>query len=77
VEPGSSPLKAELERDGMDPDAVGDRVVRAIRERELYIFTHMHTRDWLLARHQRIIDAFADCERWQAERSRRQATQPA
>jgi hypothetical protein len=39
--------------------------VRAIRERELYVFTHMYTRDWLLARHRRIADAFADCERWQ------------
>ena len=53
--------------------------MRAIRERELYVFTHMHTRDWLLARHRRIIDAFADCERWQAERSAavRQAPPPA
>ena len=35
---------------------VGERVVRAIRKREFYVFTHMHTKDWLLARHQRIID---------------------
>jgi hypothetical protein len=46
-------------------------VVRAIRDRELFVFTHMHTRDWLLARHQRIIDAFDACERWEAERSGR------
>jgi NAD(P)-dependent dehydrogenase (short-subunit alcohol dehydrogenase family) len=77
VEPGSNPLQAELERDGMDPDEVGERVVRAIRERELYVFTHVHTKDWLLARHQRIVDAFTDCERWQTERSGHQAPQPA
>ena len=47
---------------------VGERVVRAIRNREFYVFTHMHTRDWLLARHQRIIAAFDECESWMAER---------
>jgi NAD(P)-dependent dehydrogenase (short-subunit alcohol dehydrogenase family) len=71
VEPDNGPLQAELERDGMHPDEVGERVVRAIRARELYVFTHIHTRDWLLARHQRIVDAFDDCARWQAERSGR------
>src|SRR5262245_4305838 len=67
-EPGNNPFQKELET-GLEPDEVGDRVVRAIRERELYVFTHMHTRDWLLARHERIIGAFDACERWQAERS--------
>jgi NAD(P)-dependent dehydrogenase (short-subunit alcohol dehydrogenase family) len=75
VEPGNDPLQAELEADGIDPDEVGVRVVRAIRERELYVFTHMHTRDWLLARHRRIIDAFDACARWQAERSGRDPPQ--
>jgi NAD(P)-dependent dehydrogenase (short-subunit alcohol dehydrogenase family) len=69
-EPGNSPFQKELET-GLEPDEVGDRAVRAIRERELYVFTHMHTRDWLTARHRRIIDAFDACERWQAERSGR------
>jgi NAD(P)-dependent dehydrogenase (short-subunit alcohol dehydrogenase family) len=66
-EPGNNPFQKELET-GLAPDEVGERVVRAIRERELYVFTHMETRDWLLARHQRIIGAFDACERWQAER---------
>ncbi len=66
-EPGNNPFQKELET-GLETDEVGDRVVRAIRDRELYVFTHMETKDWLLARHQRIIDAFAACERWQAER---------
>jgi NAD(P)-dependent dehydrogenase (short-subunit alcohol dehydrogenase family) len=68
LEPGNTALQTELERDGMDPGAVGERVVRAIRDRELYVFTHMHTRDWLLARHRRIIDAFGACDSWQAGR---------
>jgi NAD(P)-dependent dehydrogenase (short-subunit alcohol dehydrogenase family) len=65
-EPGNNPFQKELEH-GLEPDVVGERVVRAIRKRELYIFTHMETKEWLLARHQRIIDAFEDCERWLAE----------
>jgi NAD(P)-dependent dehydrogenase (short-subunit alcohol dehydrogenase family) len=66
-EPGNDPFQQELET-GLEPDEVGERVVRAIRDRELYVFTHMETRDWLLARHGRIIDAFGACERWVAER---------
>lgn len=61
-----NPLQKELDF-GLDPDAVGDRVLRAIRDRELYIFTHMQTKEWLIARHQRIIDAFDACESWIAE----------
>jgi len=61
-----NPLQKELES-GLDPDVVGDRVVRAIKNRDLYIFTHMQTKEWLLARHQRIIDAFDACEQWIAE----------
>jgi NAD(P)-dependent dehydrogenase (short-subunit alcohol dehydrogenase family) len=69
-EPGNNPFQQELET-GLEPDEVGERVVRAIRGHELYVFTHMETKDWLLARHRRIIDAFDECERWQAERSSR------
>ena len=67
-ESGNNPFQNELEH-GLEPDVVGERVVRAIRERELYIFTHMETKDWLLARQQRIIDAYDDCERWLAEQA--------
>lgn len=62
-----NPLQKELES-GLDPDTVGDRVMRAIRDRELYVFTHMQTKEWLLARHKRIIDAFDACEAWIGER---------
>jgi NAD(P)-dependent dehydrogenase (short-subunit alcohol dehydrogenase family) len=61
------PLQNELDTQGLDPDVVGERVVRAVKNRELYIFTHMQTKEWLLARHQRIIDAFDACEAWVAE----------
>lgn len=66
-EAGNDAFQSELD-DGLEPDVVGDRVVRAIRRNEFYVFTHMHTKDWLLARHQRIIAAFDECERWLAER---------
>ena len=61
-----NPLQQELEK-GLEPDTVGNRVLRAIRDRELYIFTHMQTKEWLLARHRRIIDAFDACEAWIGE----------
>src|SRR5262249_47583913 len=67
-EAGNNPFQQELAT-GLEPDAVGERVVRAIRGRELYVFTHTDTREWLHARHRRIIDAFGECERWEAERS--------
>jgi NAD(P)-dependent dehydrogenase (short-subunit alcohol dehydrogenase family) len=63
--PGNDPLQDEL-RHGLHPDAVGERVVRAIRNREFYVFTHMETKAWLEERHRRIIEAYADCERWEA-----------
>jgi NAD(P)-dependent dehydrogenase (short-subunit alcohol dehydrogenase family) len=62
-----NPLQQELES-GLNPDTVGERVLRAIRDRELYIFTHMQTKEWLLARHKRIIDAFDACEAWVNEK---------
>ena len=67
-ESGNNQFQKELEK-GLEPDVVGERVVRAIKNRELYIFTHMETKDWLMARHQRIIDGFDDCERWLTERA--------
>jgi NAD(P)-dependent dehydrogenase (short-subunit alcohol dehydrogenase family) len=70
-----NPLQQEL-ASGLDPDLVGDRVVRAIKNRELYIFTHMQTREWLLARHKRIIDAFDACEAWIAENPKEREANP-
>jgi NAD(P)-dependent dehydrogenase (short-subunit alcohol dehydrogenase family) len=70
-----SPLQQELEN-GLDPNKVGDRVMRAIRDRELYIFTHMQTKEWLLARHKRIIDAFDACEAWIGEKPDERSAAP-
>lgn len=70
AEPGNDAFQHELD-EGLEPDVVGERVVRAIRRREFYVFTHMHTKDWLLARHKRIIDAFDECEKWIEERARK------
>jgi NAD(P)-dependent dehydrogenase (short-subunit alcohol dehydrogenase family) len=61
-------LQNELDSAGLDPDIVGDRVLAGIKNRDLYIFTHMQTKEWLLARHKRIIDAFDACEAWIAEK---------
>ena len=63
---GNDPLHEELKH-GLHPDMVGERVVRAIRNRELFIFTHMETRNWLDRRHQRVHAAFEDCESWLGE----------
>jgi NAD(P)-dependent dehydrogenase (short-subunit alcohol dehydrogenase family) len=65
--PNLHPLQGELDAAGLDPEVVGDRVVRAIRNRELYIFTHMQTKEWLIDRHRRIIAAFDACEAWVAD----------
>ena len=65
--PGNDPLQDQLKA-GLHPDEVGERVVRAIRKRELFVFTHMETKAWLDARHRRILDAYDECERWEAER---------
>ena len=65
--PGNDPLQDQLAH-GLDPDEVGQRVARAIRAREFFVFTHMETKAWLDERHRRIVDAYAECERWEAER---------
>jgi NAD(P)-dependent dehydrogenase (short-subunit alcohol dehydrogenase family) len=63
---GHDRLQEEL-RHGLDPDVVGERVVRAIRGGEFFVFTHTEPRAWLEERHRRIMNAFAECERWRAE----------
>jgi NAD(P)-dependent dehydrogenase (short-subunit alcohol dehydrogenase family) len=63
--PGNARLEEEL-RHGLAPDTVGERVVRAIRDRELFIFTHMETREWLERRHQRLMEAYRACDHWLA-----------
>jgi hypothetical protein len=43
---------------GMDPDAVGERVVRAVRRNDLYVLTHPEFRALSAARMQGVLDAF-------------------
>jgi NAD(P)-dependent dehydrogenase (short-subunit alcohol dehydrogenase family) len=43
---------------GMPVDQIGNLVIRAIRERKFYIFTHASTRASIEARHARILEAF-------------------
>ncbi|MGA1068981.1 MAG: SDR family NAD(P)-dependent oxidoreductase [Burkholderiaceae bacterium] len=54
----------ELLKGSMPPDEVGDRVVSAIEDEDLYIFTHSETRQWLDRRHAAIIEAFEKAERY-------------
>ncbi len=53
-------------REGAHPDQVGRRVLEAIRNNEFHIFTHIQTRDWLKARHEKIIADYDALEQWEA-----------
>lgn len=59
---------AHLLSEGLPPDMLGERVLRAIRHREFYIFTHTWPRELLDERHARIQAAFDECEKFYAER---------
>jgi NAD(P)-dependent dehydrogenase (short-subunit alcohol dehydrogenase family) len=43
---------------GIDPDIVGQRVLEAVRDGDLYIFTHPHFKDFVQARFGAIMAAF-------------------
>ena len=59
------------------PDEVGDRVVHAIRAGEFFIFTHGVMRAGLERRHARIMAAFDDLARYEAQRSGGRHDRPA
>jgi len=59
---------AHLLQEGLPPDVAGERVLRAIRKGEFYIFTHNWAKPLLEERHRRIEQAFDECEAWYAER---------
>jgi NAD(P)-dependent dehydrogenase (short-subunit alcohol dehydrogenase family) len=50
----------------MEPDAVGQRVVAAIRDGDFYIFTHPHTREWLEQRHARIMQGYDQLDKYRS-----------
>lgn len=54
-------------RNAMPPDMVGRRVLAAIRNGDVYIFTHLATREWLLERHATIVAAYDATEAWARE----------
>jgi NAD(P)-dependent dehydrogenase (short-subunit alcohol dehydrogenase family) len=58
VRPESDFMRTILEREGMHPDRVGERVVQAIKDEEFFIFTHSAPRAWIEARHRRMMEAF-------------------
>jgi NAD(P)-dependent dehydrogenase (short-subunit alcohol dehydrogenase family) len=65
--PQHAALKDILEKDGMNPDQVGQRVVEAIRDNEFFIFTHTGPRDWLEERHQKMMKAMDSAARFEAK----------
>lgn len=61
--PAQEAMKTGMLGAGLDPDAVGRRVVQAIRDGEFYLFTHTGERDVVEARHARISAALDAAER--------------
>jgi NAD(P)-dependent dehydrogenase (short-subunit alcohol dehydrogenase family) len=51
---------------GIPPDDVGRRVLDAVAKAEFFIFTHEEPREWIEARHQRLIAGFDSLERYNA-----------
>jgi NAD(P)-dependent dehydrogenase (short-subunit alcohol dehydrogenase family) len=54
---------------GIPPDDVGRRVLDAIAKAEFFIFTHEEPREWIEARHQRLMAGFDSIERYNARES--------
>lgn len=57
---------AEFVLNGLDPDRVGERVLEAVRDNELYIFTHPDMRPAVEARFNDIMSAFDRAEQSEA-----------
>jgi NAD(P)-dependent dehydrogenase (short-subunit alcohol dehydrogenase family) len=65
TEQGNSSIAKHMQKvidNGLSPEIVGERVVEAISNRELYIFTHPNYRKVLQKRFKAIDDAFARSE---------------
>ena len=52
----------DLLKDGLRPEQVGGRVVKAIESDEFYILTHSSPREWVERRFNRIMAAFDQAE---------------
>jgi NAD(P)-dependent dehydrogenase (short-subunit alcohol dehydrogenase family) len=51
---------------GLPPDEVGRRVLDAVAKAEFFIFTHEEPRQWIEARHQRLMAGFDSIARYNA-----------
>jgi NAD(P)-dependent dehydrogenase (short-subunit alcohol dehydrogenase family) len=60
--PDQEALRSAFSESALDPEAVGQRVLRAIRDNEFYVFTHTSERDAVQARHERIRKGFDHAE---------------
>lgn len=58
VPPAPNANQLALAAEGIAPDAVGERVLQGIRDREFFVFTHEEPRQWIEARHRRLLDGF-------------------
>ena len=63
--PGADIAKAWMAA-GLAPDDVGKRVLDAVTRGEFFIFTHEEPREWIEARHQRLMAGFDSIERYNA-----------
>jgi len=63
--PGADIAKAWM-AGGLAPDDVGKRVLDAVTRGEFFIFTHEEPREWIEARHQRLMAGFDSIERYNA-----------
>lgn len=70
-QPNNLFLQPILEREGLHPDQVGERVVQAIRSNELFVLTHEGPRAAVTARHRRIEQAFDRAAQFEAGLSAR------
>ena len=64
--PGADVEKA-WQSAGLPPDEVGKRVLDAVAKAEFFIFTHEEPREWIEARHRRLMAGFDSIARYKAE----------
>ena len=57
----------DLLKDGLRPEQVGGRVVKAIESNEFYILTHSSPREWVERRFNRIMAAFDQAEAFERD----------
>jgi short-subunit dehydrogenase len=56
--PAATEQLAALVRSGLEPDKVAEKLMHAIKQNELYVFTHPELRNYIEERFQRILAAY-------------------